>query len=174
MPKKFIIPAISIFIFIVGGSILGYLLTSKESPKPHLENSIVTRIRSDLKVISINENKLYIELADTPNELAKGLSGKEGLNENEGMLFVFEEDSRPSFWMNDMSFSIDIIWINDGKITQVHQNVPFPNTNSDDSSFPLYKPLGNIDYVLEVNAGYFKKHNIAIGDEVDLGSIEKN
>lgn len=174
MSKKFIFPAISIFIFIVGGSILGYLLTSKDPIKPNFENSIFNIRKTDHKEILIGKNKVYVEIADTPNELSQGLSGRESLGKDEGMLFVFQKDSRPSFWMKDMNFSIDILWINDEKIVQVHQNVPFPGPESNSDSLPLFTPQGNIDYVLEVNAGYAREQNIAIGDRVDLSSIEEN
>ena len=53
----------------------------------------------------------YVEVADTLNEREKGLSGKQSLEINKGMLFIFEKETLSGFWMKDMNFPIDIIWI---------------------------------------------------------------
>ena len=50
-------------------------------------------------------------VADTPEARQQGLSGRAGLGESEGMLFVFPKDGEYAFWMKDMRFSIDILWL---------------------------------------------------------------
>jgi len=121
------------------------------------------------KEIKIGETTIAVQIADTPEERKKGLSGTKNLPENEGMLFVFpEQNLLPSFWMKDMLISIDIIWINNGKVAKIHKNVqPEPQA----AKLTLYYPDGPIDYVLEVNAGFADKNGLINGASVDLSGI---
>ena len=110
---------------------------------------------------TINGHELNLEVMRTPQERSRGLSQKDVLAENAGMLFIFESPGVPGFWMKDMNFSIDIIWIgSDKRVVDITENLA-PET------FPeVFKPKAQIQYVLEVNAGWAKDHNIAIGDKV--------
>lgn len=173
--KKFLIPLASVAIFIIVGSVLGYNLT-KNSPKSSIESAISPLFpKKDKKFITVGETKVFVEIADTPSEWQIGLSEHSSLGANEGMLFVFDrENTRPSFWMEGMDFDIDIIWINDGKVTQIEQNVPKPEPDTPSSELPLYQPYDVIDYVLEVNAGYVKEKRIAVADNVDFSQLEES
>jgi len=85
------------------------------------------------------------------------------------MLFVFEQENiRQSFWMKDMNFAIDIIWISDEEIIQIDENIPPPDPGMPDSELKSYLPNQPIDYVLEVNAGFSDENNIKIGDPVKI------
>ena len=64
--------------------------------------------------LCVNEARINVLVADTPQERAVGLSGYPGLPEDAGMLFVFPEPRQPSFWMKGMEFALDLIWIRDG------------------------------------------------------------
>lgn len=113
--------------------------------------------------LKINQTVLRVELADTPTKRAKGLSQREGMVENQGMLFIFEQPGRHSFWMKGMNFPLDIIWFNeeDGIVDIVKDIQP--------DSFPqTFKPRVPSQYVLEVNAGFVEKNQIKIGDPVTL------
>ena len=81
------------------------------------------------------------------------------MNNNEGMLFVFDEQAIQSFWMKDMQFPLDILWIDENKtVVGIERNVSpdtFPQTFS--SSQPVV-------YVLEVNAGWTEMHQVVAGD----------
>ncbi|OGM20595.1 hypothetical protein A2714_02770 [Candidatus Woesebacteria bacterium RIFCSPHIGHO2_01_FULL_38_9] len=122
--------------------------------------------------ITINDTTIFVELAKSPQEKQKGLSGTRALPEDHGMLFVFEDNSIPSFWMKDMLISLDLIWITDTKIVQIDAKVNPPLTGSPDSQLILYSPPVPIDYVLEVNAGFAEKHGIKMGDIVDSTGIK--
>lgn len=115
--------------------------------------------------LSINNKIIEIEIADTPKETQQGLSNRKSLGVNNGMLFVFPTEQIPSFWMKDMHFAIDIIWINkDWKIIDITQNLK-PDT------YPqAFSPKQEIKYVLEVNADWTKRNNITIGDVIILKS----
>lgn len=100
------------------------------------------------------------DVVDTPEGLQHGLSGREALLKDQGMLFVFESDDRHRFWMKDMKFDLDIIWIDQaGQVIDLVSDLK-PCTPLD---CPVYAPQQKARYVLEVNAGYAKHHNIKIG-----------
>ena len=77
-------------------------------------------------VLCINEARINVLVADTPQERAAGLSGYAGLPEDAGMLFVFPEPRQPSFWMKGMEFALDLIWIRDGTVVQIRCLGPAP------------------------------------------------
>ncbi|MDQ4072853.1 MAG: DUF192 domain-containing protein [Thermoproteota archaeon] len=116
--------------------------------------------------VMIKNLRIYVDLAITPQEQSKGLSVKNSLKENEGMLFVFDIPSKHSFWMKDMKFPIDIIWISQqNKIVHIERNLQpcilFLLCKS-------YIPNSEALYVLEVVANFTDKNNINIGDTVYL------
>ena len=144
--------------FLVG--LVVYLLAGSQKP-----------IKEGLHEISVSGNKVFVETADTDAKRAMGLSGRSSLSQKEGMLFVFEEkDITPIFWMKDMGFAIDIIWINDGVVAGISKNVS-PEPGRLEGELTLYRPPVPIDYVLEVAASFSEKNEVDIGDTVDLSSI---
>ena len=119
-------------------------------------------IGDGLVSIAIKDTEINIELADTAEKKSQGLSGRNGLPQNQGMLFVYDTPAFYSFWMKDMQFSIDIIWIDeDYKIIDITKGV------SPDSFPQSFQPQKPAQYVLEVNAGFGEKNNIKIGDTVE-------
>jgi len=113
--------------------------------------------------VNINGNLISVSIADSPESTTKGLSGVLSMPQNEGKFFIFTEESQYSFWMKDMNFPIDIIWINrNNTIVDIHKNI-YPET------YPAtFSPAFPALMVLEVNAGYVDNHNIGIGDSVTL------
>ncbi len=113
--------------------------------------------------IQLNDRIIRVEIADTPEERERGLSGKGGLAEDEGMLFVFDSDGRYAFWMKDMKFAIDILWIShDGAIVHIEKGVApetYPHT---------FAPRREARYVVELPAGFVEKHDVHVGDIVRL------
>lgn len=127
--------------------------------------------QKSLKTLTIKNTKVYVEIADTSDKKSKGLSARKSLDKGSGMLFIFAKDTAPAFWMKDMLFPIDIVWINDDKIIQIDKSVPNPIPGTIDSQLPLYRPSLPINYVLEVNAGFSDKNGFEVGDPIDLSSI---
>lgn len=121
--------------------------------------------------ITINDKKFNLYVADTVEELQKGLSGRDNLKDDEGMLFVFSEKGEHAFWMRDMKFPIDIIFINDNKIVDIYRNVQPPEDNSSTSQLPTYAPSEPSNYVLEVKAGLSEKNDITEGDTVKIEGL---
>ena len=122
-----------------------------------------SEISTNTTIIKIADHRLTVEIADEPDEQARGLSSRESMAKNKGMLFVFSKLGKPGFWMKDMKFTIDIIWIKEsGEIIGITKNIS-PNT------FPeAFYPPSEIKYVLEVNAEWSDRNNIKIGDAVSF------
>jgi uncharacterized protein len=114
----------------------------------------------------INNKTFKLEIADTPAAQQKGLSGRDSLAQDQGMLFVFDKADYYSFWMKNMKFPIDIIFIRGDKIVSISKNAVAPK--SADASLPIYKPEAPVDKVLEINSGLSDKHNIKKGDKVEI------
>ena len=102
-------------------------------------------------------------IADTPDKQRQGLSGRPSLEQDQGMLFLFDRSLVRSFWMKEMNFPIDIIWIDENKrITGYKQNAlpeSFPETFG--SEVP-------VQYVFEVNAFETSRRGIELGDVVEF------
>jgi len=115
------------------------------------------------QTVQVGGTSIRATIADTPATREKGLSGRAGLANDEGMLFIFPRDGTYSFWMKDMRFSIDIIWISaGGRIVHIAPDVS-PETYPEDFVSPT-----PARYVLEVPAGFAGVHGLDVGDIVGL------
>lgn len=123
-----------------------------------------SRTRGEQGKVIIQEETFKVQVVKKSEDLQKGLSGRDSLAQNQGMLFVFEKKGDYPFWMKDMNFPLDIIFINDNKIVTIYEQVPsplYPNEN-----LPVYRAKEPINKVLEFNAGTVSKYKIKVGDEV--------
>jgi len=113
--------------------------------------------------IKLGNSYLQVEIANTITKRERGLSLRKNLPENEGMLFIFKDSKTRSFWMKNMEFSVDIIWIDENlKVVGIERNIS-PATFPDKFESP--KP---VKYVLEVNANWAEKNKIKVGDKLDF------
>ena len=117
---------------------------------------------SPLSFVTLDNHKVFIELADTPAKQAQGLSGIEELKDGYGMLFPFNPTQMVSFWMKDMLIPIDMIFIKDNRVVTLYTNVE-PEPEVALSMLKRYSPNQVIDYVLEVPAGWSDKNKIIVG-----------
>jgi uncharacterized membrane protein (UPF0127 family) len=117
--------------------------------------------------VTINTKTFTVDLAKNEKEKMIGLSGRNSLDENSGMLFIFSKKDQYSFWMKDMKFPIDIIFIDTDKVVDVIQNAPVPSTKNV-ALLPIYKGAQQANYILEVKAGVAQKNKIKIGDKVTI------
>lgn len=120
----------------------------------------------NLKEMKIGGKSLKVEVAKTTEEHEKGLSGRDSLLKDQGMLFFMPADSQPTFLMRGMKFPLDIIWINDSRVVGISENLP-PPTSSNENLSP-YKAPEPVDWVLEVNASFAKENNITPGTMIEL------
>lgn len=112
--------------------------------------------------VNIGTYTIEARIATTPQQLTAGLSDTPNLAPNHGMLFVMSRPSRWQFWMKDMHYNLDIIWLN------THKSVVYIAPNLSPSTFPktYAPPQSNTLYVLEVPAGTAQQHHITIGTQV--------
>jgi len=119
--------------------------------------------KSQIQFIKLGDEEIKVEVVDTIESRAQGLSGKSSLEEDEGMLFVFDIAGVYPFWMKDMNFPIDIIWMDE------NQKVIYIKKNATPESYPeSFWPKENSKYVLEVSSMFTNKHNIKLGDKLEF------
>lgn len=110
------------------------------------------------------------EIANTPALRIQGLSDRPSLTEQTGMLFIFEGGVASNFWMKNMHFSLDFIWIGaDCKVVSLTENVPYPESAS--SALPLYASSQPAAFNFEINGGEGQAQGLAIGDDVRFNGI---
>jgi len=109
-----------------------------------------------------------VEVVSKQDDLERGLMYRLGLEQNTGMLFKFSTDGIQQFWMKNMHFNLDILWISaDGHIVYVGQNIPACTTDP----CPVYTPDKLARYVLELASGYTASHHWSLGDKLDFKGI---
>lgn len=117
--------------------------------------------------VLINGAEIIIEIAKTPAEMATGLGFRDSLEKDAGMLFVFEEKTTPGFWMKNMKFPIDIVWISGDTVVGVSENIQ-PPSGAAEENLTVYSPPEPVNYVLEVNAGFAAENEIKAGDKISI------
>ena len=111
-----------------------------------------------------------LEVVSKPEDLERGLMYRSSLAPDHGMLFVFTSDDKQQFWMKNMHFSLDILWINsEGRIVYIGENIPACLADP----CPVYSPGEAARYVLELNSGYTAAHHWKVGDKLDLKGFFK-
>ncbi len=101
-----------------------------------------------------------VSVADTPATREQGLSGTTILPASAGKLFVFDTAGKPGFWMKDMQYGLDLVWIDSSlKIVSVTRDV------SPDTYPQVFYPPQLVQYVLEVNAGFSTRNNLMVGEQ---------
>ena len=137
----------------------------------------ITAKASGVDNISVNPTVIIrnittkVEIARTSSERTQGLSKRDFLEEGWGMLFVFDEPAIPTFWMEDMRFPIDILWISpDNRLSGIiHSAQPEPTDRKGEPN--VYRPPGLVSYELELKANTAKRNNFAIGNMVQMKGV---
>jgi uncharacterized membrane protein (UPF0127 family) len=111
--------------------------------------------------VSIGGVVLTAQVADTEASREQGLSGTNALDEIHAMLFTFNTPGLYTFWMKDMNYSIDMIWLDANK------QVVFTKQHATPESYPAtFGPTKPAQYVLEVADGFTEKYHVEVGDKV--------
>lgn len=142
-----------VVVTIIGATVVFMLLREVEKP--------------EYVDVSIGDVTFTAELAANEARRAKGLGGRQSLGENEAMLFKFSGNGFHSFWMKDMVFPIDIIWIQDTVIVDIQKDAAIPISQNDSQ---IYTPENQANNVLEINAGLVERYGFKIGDLVVIQS----
>ncbi len=123
---------------------------------------------SDLSTVTIDasgggEVEVRVEIADDVSERARGLMHRTALAENRGMLFVFPNEERLSFWMKNTLIPLSVAFMDsEGRIVDIQDMKPL------DDDPPSYVSAEPARYALEVNQGFFEEHGIEVGDSAEL------
>jgi len=121
--------------------------------------------KSKTGLVEINGNLYNVEIARTESEHKKGLSKRDKLDSDKGMLFVFNKPGIYTFWMKDTLIPLDIIWLAPSGVEGINKVVELTTLqlqNNDD--IPSYTPKNEADFVLELNAN----SGVKVGDEVKI------
>ena len=103
--------------------------------------------------VQIDGQALDVELVNSPASITQGLSGRSSIGAG-GMLFVMQEPAAiPSFWMYQMQFDLDLVWIHDQEVVDVTSGAKAPLPNQAPAELPVYRPSQPANLVLEVPAG---------------------
>lgn len=110
--------------------------------------------------LKIGNHQLTVEVAETPGEQALGLMHRDFLPAERGMLFVFEEPKKASFWMRNTSIPLDIAYLDaEGVILEIHPLVPFEET-------PVQSKSDKVAYAIEANRDWFASRGLKAGLKV--------
>lgn len=131
-------------------------------------NSSATNGR-DTWTIEVGSHTIQVEIADSPAEWELGLSYRDTLAENHGMLFVFPDESRRVFWMRGCNFDIDLAYIeSNGAISEIITMEKEPLDTPLDSLATYPSQSTTIKYVLEMIGGWFGEHDVNVGTIINL------
>jgi uncharacterized membrane protein (UPF0127 family) len=113
--------------------------------------------------VIISDKTVLVEIADEDAEIQKGLGDRISLADDAGMLFVFQKPLTPGFWMKDMKFPIDVVWIDENlTIVAISPSLAV-------ESYPQsFAPPVPVKYVLEVNSGLSAYNGWLPGDTVEI------
>jgi len=111
--------------------------------------------------------KVWVEIANTPQERARGLMFRDHLPQDMGMLFIFPAPEHWTIWMKNTKISLDILWL-DHKKTIVHIEPQVPSCDLPGTGCPQYQPNNKASYVLELAAGRASTLNLEKGDQLDI------
>ena len=126
----------------------------------------------DGPAVAVGRAVFEVEVVDTPELRSKGLSGRDGLADMSGMIFVFESGRTSNFWMKGMRIPLDFVWIGEEcTVVDTHSNVQPPDPGTNDGDLPLYKSGSPAVYTLEINAGKVNDLGIEVGDEVTFSGF---
>ena len=148
--QKYLMKNILLILLIILAGVGLFFVTRNKNPK--------------LLTMQIGKANIKYETARTAKEVELGLSYRKDLPQGQGMLFVFPGKGFRTFWMNEMLFPLDIIWIADNRVVQIDKNVPI-KTNG---AWTLVNPNYPADKVLELKGGEAERLGISVSDSVSF------
>lgn len=155
---KKILLLFALLLVIIGGVVLA---------QNYLKEGKTSFFKKSTTVI-IGDRKFEVSVADSQKEREIGLSETKSLLQDQGMVFLFEKPDHYSFWMRNMKFPIDIIYINDDQIVTIQNNA---QPAQEQESPIIYTPTEPSDKVLEINSGLAEKYGFKKGDKVKIENL---
>lgn len=130
MKQKYLIGIGLVFLLVVGGYLLEYRSEIVEYPR----------------AVEWSQETYVLEIADTDMLRERGLGGREAICSHCGMLFVFPRAEAHGFWMKEMRFALDIVWLHQDEVVHIERRI-------DPRSVEIFRPMVGADRVIEVRAG---------------------
>ena len=116
--------------------------------------------------LHVANQSISLEVANNQANQQKGLSDRDTLASNAGMLFTFTKPDYYAFWMKNMKFPLDFLFLNNKRVVTIYDHVPYPLSVTAD--LPEYKPEQPADMVIELPAGKVQALGIKKGDILNL------
>jgi uncharacterized membrane protein (UPF0127 family) len=127
----------------------------------YIFSEVISTQWNPIKHVYIQDVLVKAEAVKSKEKIEKGLSGRRSIATGRGMLFQMPSDEIQHFWMKGMQFSIDIIWIENGRIISCEKNIQ-------PSDPRIFASPGKAGYVLEVPAGFCDENGVKINDQVRI------
>ena len=118
-----------------------------------------------IRKVKLGDKELKVEVVKEMASIVQGLSGREELPKD-GMLFILPNKDRHGFWMKDMKFNLDMVWISDGEVVEITENVPAPSSPQEE--LPIVAAGVETEMVLEMGAGEAARQGVAVGDKLTI------
>lgn len=150
-----------LFIFFLFLALIAFTVLVKDRSG---EPEVIPLYEKQTRTITVADKKIEVEIAQSPEQRQQGLGNRTSLPKDQGMLFLFPRKDYYRFWMKDMRFSLDFLWIDQNVIVDLTQNI------SEIDQKKNYQPKFPVDKVLELNAGFIKENQVKIGDQVNFVS----
>ena len=148
-----------------------YMIYSNFKQQTHV---YLAKTNTEIKQVCFKQQNLPInkcfsvELAQTAVERERGLMFREKLDNDKGMLFVFQQPEKYGFWMKNMLIPLDIIWIDEDKtIVYIEKDVQ-PCKMNNSANCNVYYPNKEALYILEINSGLSEENNLSVGEQGDF------
>ena len=153
--KKTFVEVLIVIVILILVAVVGGIFLDEEEIK---EDESLLRVR-------INDTELFLEVADNSFLQTIGLSGRETLQQNHGMIFVYDEEIEDlTFWMKNTFIPLDMIFLNSNlEIVYIIENVPI----CEKDPCATYTSQQKAQYVIEVNASWVEENNVVVGDRVE-------
>jgi len=156
---------------VLAAALLAGCKKAETAATPSVDNQLPTHAQPKLPTLNIylGAETLDAELATTPREIMTGMMFRTNVTDQSAMLFVFPYPQQASFWMKNCPHSLSAAYISpDGVIQEIH------HLEKEDTS-TISSVTANIGYVLEVNDGWFQRHNVSTGMLVrtEIGSLQQ-
>ncbi len=131
----------------------------------YIYKNIDKRENSKLNNLIIGDHAFQVEIVTTQESIAQGLSDRDSIG-SDGMLFILPQSRVANFWMKDMKFNLDFIWIKDKLVIGINKGIKAPIEL--DGKIERIKSPGVVDMVLEVDEGFCEKNEVRVGDKVSF------
>ena len=159
-----ILAPLSLIILLMALGLVLFKFRQKDAPTPLNLNSSLAERTDYITKLSFNDRVIIEKLYVINGESEKGALGLSGIKnlDNSGMLFTYKDAQPVRFWMKDMSINLDIIWLGcSGQIIGWQ-------LDAKPEDYPGTYKSPKLNYVLEAPAGFINKHQLKLGDKLEL------